>query len=63
MHADVGEVASSFLTKPSGSLHIEPEICLKCGSRCDVESSNAEVNKAWNNLRRYLVFFLKLQVN
>uniref|UniRef100_A0A1J3HA30 SET and MYND domain-containing protein 4 n=2 Tax=Noccaea caerulescens TaxID=107243 RepID=A0A1J3HA30_NOCCA len=52
VHTDVGEVASSLLTEPSGSLHIEPEICLKCGSRCDVENSHLEVNKAWNQLRR-----------
>ncbi|KFK45070.1 hypothetical protein AALP_AA1G339400 [Arabis alpina] len=52
MHADGSEVASSLLTKHSGSLPIEPGICLKCGSRCDVESSNGEVNKAWNHLRR-----------
>lgn len=55
LHTDVGEVASSLLTEPSGSLHIEPEICLKCGSRCDVENSHLEVNKAWNQLRRYQV--------
>jgi len=52
VYADVGEVASSLLSKPSGSLHIEPEICLKCGSRCDIENSHAEVNKAWNHMRR-----------
>ncbi|XP_024009173.1 SET and MYND domain-containing protein 4 [Eutrema salsugineum] len=52
VYADVGEVASSLLTKPRGSFHIEPEICLKCGSRCDVEKSHVEVNKAWNHLRR-----------
>jgi ferredoxin-like protein FixX len=56
VYADVGEVASSLLSKPSGSLHIEPEICLKCGSRCDIENSHAEVNKAWNHMRRYVVF-------
>ncbi|XP_022568748.1 SET and MYND domain-containing protein 4 isoform X2 [Brassica napus] len=26
--------------------------CLKCGSRCEVENSHVEVNKAWNHLRR-----------
>lgn len=60
---DVGEVASNLLSKPRGSLHIEPDICLRCGSRCDVENSHAEVNKAWNHLRRCLGFYVKLQVN
>ncbi|CAH8355007.1 unnamed protein product [Eruca vesicaria subsp. sativa] len=48
----VSEVASSLLTKPSGSLHLEADKCLKCGSRCEVQYSHVEVNKAWNNLRR-----------
>ncbi|CAN8290187.1 unnamed protein product [Cochlearia groenlandica] len=52
VYADVSEVASSLLCKPKSFLHIEPEICLKCGSRCDVENSHVEVNKAWNQLRR-----------
>ncbi|CAH2035181.1 unnamed protein product [Thlaspi arvense] len=52
VYADVGEVASSLLNKPRGSLEIEPEICLICGSRRNVEDSYAEVNKAWNDLRR-----------
>ncbi|KAL1222172.1 Histone-lysine N-methyltransferase ASHR1 [Cardamine amara subsp. amara] len=50
--ANVREVASSLLTKPSGSLHIEPDICLKCGSRYNMGNCHAEVNKAWNHLRR-----------
>ncbi|EOA39695.1 hypothetical protein CARUB_v10008336mg [Capsella rubella] len=52
VHTDVGEVASSLLSKHRDSLHIEPDICLKCGSRCDVKNSHAAVNKAWNHLRR-----------
>ncbi|KAL0700347.1 hypothetical protein Bca4012_056469 [Brassica carinata] len=52
VYAGVSEVASSLLTKPSGSLHIEADRCLKCGSRCEVENSHVEVNKAWNHLRR-----------
>ncbi|XP_010499889.1 PREDICTED: SET and MYND domain-containing protein 4-like [Camelina sativa] len=52
VHTDVEEVASSLLSKRRGSLHIEPEICLKCGSRSDIENSHAAVNKAWNHLRR-----------
>ncbi|WZY94314.1 hypothetical protein YC2023_066643 [Brassica napus] len=52
VYAGVSEVASSLLIKPSGSLHIKADKCLKCGSRCEVENSHAEVNKAWNHLRR-----------
>ncbi|XP_020870414.1 SET and MYND domain-containing protein 4 isoform X2 [Arabidopsis lyrata subsp. lyrata] len=52
VYADVEEVASSLLSKPRGFLHIEPEVCLKCGSHCDIENSHAEVNKAWNHMRR-----------
>ncbi|CAF1930410.1 SET and MYND domain-containing protein 4 isoform X1 [Brassica napus] len=52
VYAGVSEVASSLLIKPSGSLHIKADKCLKCGSRCEVENSHVEVNKAWNHLRR-----------
>ncbi|KAF3584952.1 hypothetical protein F2Q69_00030163 [Brassica cretica] len=52
VYAGVSEVASSLLIKPSGSLHIKADKCLKCGSRCEVENSHIEVNKAWNHLRR-----------
>ncbi|XP_010478763.1 PREDICTED: SET and MYND domain-containing protein 4-like isoform X2 [Camelina sativa] len=52
VHTDVEEVASSLFSKRRGSFHIEPEICLKCGSRSDIENSHAAVNKAWNHLRR-----------
>ena len=52
VYAGVSGVASSLLIKPSGSLHIKADKCLKCGSRCEVENSHVEVNKAWNHLRR-----------
>lgn len=55
VYAGVSEVAPSLLTKPSGTLQIEADKCLKCGSRCEVENSHVEVNKAWNHLRRYQV--------
>ncbi|KAF8116368.1 hypothetical protein N665_0019s0046 [Sinapis alba] len=55
VYSGVSEVASSLLTKPSSSLYIEADKCLKCGSRCEVENSHVEVNKAWNHLRRYQV--------
>lgn len=51
VYAGVSEVAPSLLTKPSGTLQIEADKCLKCGSRCEVENSHVEVNKAWNHLR------------
>ncbi|KAJ0235553.1 Uncharacterized protein HA466_0263700 [Hirschfeldia incana] len=52
VYTGVSEVASSLLTKPSGTLHIEADKCLKCGSRCEVGNSHVEVNRAWNHLRR-----------
>lgn len=32
---------------------VKPGYCLKCGSYCDLESSYAAVNEAWNYIRRY----------
>ncbi|XP_010538898.1 PREDICTED: SET and MYND domain-containing protein 4 isoform X2 [Tarenaya hassleriana] len=36
----------------ASDIQIEPGICLKCGFRCDLETSRMEVKRAWSYMRR-----------
>ncbi|KAJ7959490.1 SET and MYND domain-containing protein 4 [Quillaja saponaria] len=49
---DIHEMPQHALDQSNGSLQISPSHCLKCGSYCNLESSRAEVNKAWTRIKR-----------